>query len=433
MDSKKIKNTILVAFFVSIAAQIHFDFLTEGFIVAMSSVVMAIFIYCYEYLSPKYIIILSGIFSPLVRLIVEYIQNGELGYTVHNVLPDVVFFFSYAAIYTILYDHVIKAPKNMANFPIVIFFCDMLSNIMEILSRSIISMHSLLTPKIIAYIAIIALCRTTIIMTVILAIEAYGNFLINKEHDEEYKRLLTQASAIEGEMRVMTKNVMEVEGVMKKAYDLYYQTIDMKYPKEITDKILEIAKDTHEVKSDYQNVLGVLNNTFLGSVEGENLSISEIVSLERSNVMSMARKNGYKVEISSRINMDFHVTKTFKLMSVIRNLLTNAAEAIGEGPGKVNITVTGKYDDPDLPYPKLIAYVISVRDNGPGIPKDEIGNIFLEGYSTKFDPVTGNIERGLGLSLVKDYVENDFGGEIKIDSQVGKYTVFTLTIPKGMV
>ena len=308
MDSKKIKNTILVAFFVSIAAQIHFDFLTEGFIVAMSSVVMAIFIYCYEYLSPKYIIILSGIFSPLFRLIVEYIQNGELGYTVHNVLPDVVFFFSYAAIYTILYDHVIKAPKNMANFPIVIFFCDMLSNIMEILSRSIISMHSLFTPKIIAYIAIIALCRTAIIMTVILAIEAYGNFLINKEHDEEYKRLLTQASAIEGEMRVMTKNVMEVEGVMKKAYDLYYQTIDMKYPKEITDKILEIAKDTHEVKSDYQNVLGVLNNTFLGSVEGENLSIREIVSLERSNVMAMARKNGYKVEISSRINMDFHVT-----------------------------------------------------------------------------------------------------------------------------
>ena len=92
-----------------------------------------------------------------------------------------------------------------------------------------------------------------------------------------------------------------------------------------------------------------------------------------------------------------------------------------------------QYDDPDLPYPKFIAYVISVRDNGPGIPEDEIGNIFLEGYSTKFDPVTGNIERGLGLSLVKDYVENDFGGEIKIDSQVGKYTVFTVTIPKGMV
>ena len=429
MNPKTIKQTILVAFFVSIASQIHFDFLTEGFIIALSSVVMAIFIYCYVDLSAGYIAILSGIFSPAFRLIVDYAGTGELGHSILTVMPDMIFFFSYAAIYVLIYKFVIRGPKSMKNFPFVIFFCDMLSNDMELLVRSLLAGHNLLTPIVCAYLALIALLRTVIIMTVIIAIEAYGSFLINKEHDEEYKRLLTQASGIEGEMRIMSKNVTDVEGVMKKAYDLYYQAKDQSYPKELTDRLLEIAKETHEIKGDYQNVLGVLNNTFLGSLKEEHLSISEIVALEKGNVLAMARKNNYKVEITTRINVDFTVKETFKLMAVIRNLMTNACEAIGTSPGKITVTVSAVYKYPDAFRAEIEEYRISVRDNGPGISEEELENIFLEGYSTKFDPVTGNIERGLRLSLVKDYIENDFNGWIETRSEVGKYTEFVLIIP----
>ena len=429
MDLKKLRKTILIAFFVSLAAQISFGFITEGFIIALSSVVMAIFIYCYEDLSPTYIIILSGIFSPLFRTIVLGIHTGDFAGSFYTVFPDVVFFFNYAAVYFLIYRFAIRAPKSMQNFPFTIFFCDMFSNIAEMCVRSIMAGHNLINPQILAYLALIAFVRTGIIMTVILAIDSYGNFLVNKEHDAEYKRLLTQASAVEGEMRVMSKNVRDVENVMKKAYDLYYQTRDLAYPREITDRILEIAKDTHEIKGDYQNVLGVLNNTFLGDLRDEKLMISEIISLERSNVLAMAKKNGYNVEISTRINADFHVKETFKLMAVIRNLLTNAAEAIGQGPGKIVVAVSNRYDDENSPRPEITGYIISVRDNGPGMSEEEIENSFLEGYSTKFDPVTGNIERGLGLCLVKDYVENDFNGRIDVESKVGKYTEFTISLP----
>ncbi|MCR4709869.1 MAG: ATP-binding protein [Clostridiales bacterium] len=277
--------------------------------------------------------------------------------------------------------------------------------------------------------ALIAFMRTAIIMTVIFAIEAYGNFLIDKERDEEYKRLLTQASAVEGEMRVMSKNVREVESVMKKAYDLYNYSKDENYPKEISDRLLEIAKETHEIKGDYQNVLGVLNNTFLGNVKDEKLSLSEIIHLERGNVLAMAKKHGYKVQINTKIAYDCKVKETFKLMSVIRNLMTNACEAIGEDQGKIVISVTPVYEDPKALKVQPDALDIRIKDDGPGIPKDEIENIFLEGYSTKFNSETGNIERGLGLCLVKDYVENDFGGSLEIDSEVGKYTEFALLLP----
>ena len=205
MDSKKIKQTIMVAFFVSLSAQLHFDFFAEGFIVALSSVVMAIFIYCYVDLSPTYIIILSGIFSPLFRLIVEYIGSGNLTHTLYRVFPDMVFFFCYAAVFSLIYKFILRAPKNMRNFPIAVFFCDMLSNNVELLVRSLMSKTILISADNCMLLALIAFMRTAIIMTVIFAIEAYGNFLIDKERDEEYKRLLTQASAVEGEMRVQER------------------------------------------------------------------------------------------------------------------------------------------------------------------------------------------------------------------------------------
>lgn len=192
--------------------------------------------------------------------------------------------------------------------------------------------------------------------------------------------------------------------------------------------MLSIAKNTHEIKGDYRNVLDVLNDVFLGELKNERLRMSEIISLERSNVQAMIKKNECDVEISTRMRSDFLVPKTFQIMSVMRNLLTNAAEAIGKGPGVITVTVSEEKDADD-PYGAVREYRIAVRDSGPGISKEAMNDVFMEGYSTKFDSKTGNIQRGLGLSLVKDYIENDFGGSISIESEPGAFTEFRICIP----
>ena len=138
MNPKKIKKTIIVASFVSVSAQFHFNFFIEGFIVAMSVVVMALFVFCYEDLSPTYIICLSGIFSPLLRIISDVISGDTLKNVLLLVLPDSVFFFSYAIFYYLIYKFVIRAPKSTKNFYYVIFFCDILSNVLEILCIRVI-------------------------------------------------------------------------------------------------------------------------------------------------------------------------------------------------------------------------------------------------------------------------------------------------------
>ena len=185
---------------------------------------------------------------------------------------------------------------------------------------------------------------------------------------------------------------------------------------------LEIARNTHEIKGDYQNVLGVLNEVYLSDLENNSLTLNEVIDLERANVQTMFRNRGADLRITYRGDIPYHSKNFFKMMSVIRNLLTNAAEAIGDKPGIIQISAAMAEEN----------IVIHVRDNGPGIEPDDLETIFLDGYSTKFDE-TGNIMRGLGLSLVKDYVENIFDGSINISSNPGEYTDFCLTIPKTSI
>ena len=59
----------------------------------------------------------------------------------------------------------------------------------------------------------------------------------------------------------------------------------------------------------------------------------------------------------------------------------------------------------------------------------DMEQIFEPGFSTKINYETGEVNRGLGLSLVKDFIELRLGGTIRVTSVPGK-TVFTLTIPK---
>ena len=74
-------------------------------------------------------------------------------------------------------------------------------------------------------------------------------------------------------------------------------------------------------------------------------------------------------------------------------------------------------------------YIFVVKDNGPGISKRHLPNIFKMGYSTKFDYATGNIYRGVGLCGVKATVEENFGGTISVNSVFGNGTQFTIKIP----
>ncbi len=103
-----------------------------------------------------------------------------------------------------------------------------------------------------------------------------------------------------------------------------------------------------------------------------------------------------------------------QLNQVWMNLLTNAAQAIGRGPGKVQIET------------RLIEETVAVKisDTGSGISPEDLKKIFDPFFTTK--PVGEGT--GLGLSISYGIIEKH-GGAIKVESAPGKGTTFITLIP----
>ena len=71
---------------------------------------------------------------------------------------------------------------------------------------------------------------------------------------------------------------------------------------------------------------------------------------------------------------------------------------------------------------------ITVEDNGKGIPKEDIEHIFDRYFSSK--SYNRKIGSGLGLDVVKKLTDI-IDGKIELESEVSKYTKFTVTIAKN--
>ena len=70
--------------------------------------------------------------------------------------------------------------------------------------------------------------------------------------------------------------------------------------------------------------------------------------------------------------------------------------------------------------------VLSVADNGPGIPEDFHGRVWRDGYTTK--AVSSETRRGFGLAVVRSIVEKA-GGAVELRSAPGEGTAFRLHLP----
>jgi signal transduction histidine kinase len=73
--------------------------------------------------------------------------------------------------------------------------------------------------------------------------------------------------------------------------------------------------------------------------------------------------------------------------------------------------------------------VISIQDSGTGIAQEEIPKIFNKFYRAKSARVNKTKGSGLGLTIAKSIVELH-GGKIWVESEQGKGSVFSFTVPK---
>ena len=75
-------------------------------------------------------------------------------------------------------------------------------------------------------------------------------------------------------------------------------------------------------------------------------------------------------------------------------------------------------------------HLFIVADNGIGIDEEGLKHIFSPGFSTKINYDTGEVNRGLGLTIIKYIAEEQLDGKVNVISTKGKGTSFYISIPK---
>ena len=110
-----------------------------------------------------------------------------------------------------------------------------------------------------------------------------------------------------------------------------------------------------------------------------------------------------------------------RIRQVVDNLIENATKYSKAGS---TVTIEAKSQDSEL--------VISVADQGIGIPRENLGNVFDRMFNLEHRLTQESGGLGLGLALCKGLVEAH-GGRIWVESELGKGSVFRLALPQEAI
>ena len=153
-------------------------------------------------------------------------------------------------------------------------------------------------------------------------------------------------------------------------------------------------------------------------------NIGSVPTLKDENILRVTEnaiaylQNRVSKKVAFSVKAEFPVDTPAKVNIplfewVIENICKNAIDAM-EGKGNIDLTLSfaGKNN-----------IAIDIKDNGKGIPKSKVNDVFLPGYTTK------KRGWGLGLALAKRIIENYHQGRLFVKwSEVGKGTTFRLLL-----
>ena len=151
-------------------------------------------------------------------------------------------------------------------------------------------------------------------------------------------------------------------------------------------------------------------------VHAEEFSLRQLIDDIRVSIEPQMQANGNRLEIDCSSNIIMH-SDELKLRQILINLLGNAARFTENG--SVSLHAGSKNDDVE----------IIVKDSGIGMTPNTIGKLFRPFMQADSSTTRKYGGTGLGLALCRKYVEM-LGGSIAVESEIGKGSVFTITIPK---
>ena len=191
---------------------------------------------------------------------------------------------------------------------------------------------------------------------------------------------------------------------------------------ELDDDLQEVRKAGMRAKDLVKQILTFARQSNEAAMPIQiNIIAKEVLKFIKSSIPST-------IQINNKIYSDSLIMgSSTQIHQVLMNLCTNAAQSMEEKGGMLEVSVNDTTIDKMSMIPNLRPgeYIeIKVSDTGMGIAPQNLHTIFEPYFTTK--PVGEGT--GLGLAVVHGIVEN-YGGQITVDSTIGKGTCFTIYLP----
>lgn len=208
------------------------------------------------------------------------------------------------------------------------------------------------------------------------------------------------------------------------------QTLEHIYSKEIPEKakalIGKIKQNSFRQLRLVNNLLEIarINSGFI-KLKQRNVDIVFLTRSITESVAIYAQQKGIRIVFASKFPKRIVGLDDEKFERILLNLLSNAIKFTPAGR-KVSVELSSKLHN----NKRMIC--IKVKDQGIGIPKVK-QNLIFDQFGQVDSMLTSQAEgSGIGLYLVKLMV-NSLGGDITLDSELGKGSIFTLMIPSKKV
>jgi signal transduction histidine kinase len=147
------------------------------------------------------------------------------------------------------------------------------------------------------------------------------------------------------------------------------------------------------------------------------VDVSEVIKKIAADFQPMAELEGHTLVVNLPERLPPVEADSEKLGLVLSNLLSNAIKFTPE-KGRIEVNVR------DF----LKGILVSVRDNGAGIPHADQERIFERFYQARVNHIAGHGGMGLGLTIVKHLVELH-EGQVWVESEPGHGSTFFFTVP----
>ena len=260
----------------------------------------------------------------------------------------------------------------------------------------------------------------------------------NIELEEMHREVMDQQSQITSQNQLLEKQTRELIQ-LNKTKDKFFSIIghDLRGPFTALFGLVDILQEDMD-NMDEQEKRDMITDLQITSRRAYDLTINLLewskvqrnllenkprpVNLEQIIDQSLQMVNFHIKRKEQVVHKDISANETFVdpnlLQSVLSNLIGNAAKFTGV-KGEIRITV--KQGEKNLWF--------CVEDNGIGIPDELMGSLFeLTDKSSHRKGTQGEDGTGLGLVNAKEFVQL-MGGELKVESEVGKGSRFCFTIP----